>query len=186
MVDSGRHAHAFFDAIWASVAAGKTWTGSITNRRKDGTLLEVEAVISGVRDRAGHLMTYMQTDRDVTRERALESALERDARERETIEAALGQIDPADTPEAIAATACAEIVRLQQIDSAWAIGLGSDHGRILAAAGRIGLVLAAGNPLPEDRARHLRERASTGPWAAAWKARPDDGAYGQVPTVSSG
>jgi PAS domain S-box-containing protein len=148
MVDSGRHAHAFFDAIWASVAAGKTWTGSIVNRRKDGTLLEVETVISGIRDRAGHLMTYMQTDRDVTRERALESALARDARERETIEAALGQIDPADTPEAIAATACAEIVRLQEIDSAWAIGLGSDQGGSSPRRDASDLCSRQGTPYP--------------------------------------
>ncbi len=180
IVASGRHESAFFDAIWASVALGKTWTGSLVNRRKDGTLLEVEAVISGIRDAAGRLISYMQTDRDVTRERALESALERDARERETIEAALAQIDPADAPEAIAAAACAEIVRLPEIDSAWAIGLGGDHGQILAAAGRIEPVLVAGNLVPDARARHLRERALTGPWAEAWQARPEYGDYGQA------
>ena len=180
IVDSGRQEHAYFDAIWTSVAAGRTWTGSIVNRRKDGTLLEVEAVISGIRDAGGGLIRYMQTDRDVTRERRLENALARDARERETIEAALTQIDPADTPEAIAATACAEIVRLQEIDSAWAIGLWGDIGRILAAAGRMEPVLAAGNLVPEARARHLLQRASTGPWAEAWEARPEDGAYGRA------
>jgi PAS domain S-box-containing protein len=180
IVDSGRQEQAFFDAIWASVAAGRTWTGVIVNRRRDGTPIEVEAVISGIRDSEGRLMSYMQTDRDVTRERALETALERDARERETIEAALAQIDRADTPESIAASACAEIVRLQAIDSAWAVGLWSDHGRILAAAGRIGAVLAAGNPVPGARARYLLERASTGPWAEAWQERPEDGAYGEA------
>ena len=137
-------------------------------------------MISGIRDAGGRLIRYMQTDRDVTRERRLENALARDARERETIEAALTQIDPADTPEAIAATACAEIVRLQEIDSAWAIGLWGDIGRILAAAGRLGPVLAAGNLVPDDRARRLLTRASTGPWAEAWEANPEDGAYGRA------
>jgi PAS domain S-box-containing protein len=184
IVDSGHHEPAFFTKLWASVMSGKTWTGSIVNRRKDGTLVEVEATISGIRDAAGRLVSFMQTDRDVTRERALESALARDARERETIEAALVQIDPADTPEAVAAAACAEIVRLPEIDSAWAIGLWGDHGRILAAAGRMGLVLAAGNLLPNARTRHLRERASTGPWAEAWQDRPEDGAYGQAISTS--
>ncbi len=184
ILNSGRQERAFFDEIWASVVAGKTWTGSIVNRRKDGTLVEVEAVISGIRDAAGRLVNYMQTDRDVTRERILESALARDARERETIEAALAQIDPADQPEVIAATACAEIVRLPGIDSAWAIGLWGNHGRVLAAAGRIGLVLAAGTAVPDVRARHLRERASTGPWVEAWQARPDDGAFGDAITTT--
>ncbi len=178
IVNSGLQEKAFFDAIWAAVASGKTWSGQIVNRRKDGSLIELEAVISGIRDAAGRLVSYMQTDRDVTRERALESALERDARERETIEAALAQIDPADAPEVIAATACAEMARLPEIDSAWAIGLWGDQGRVLAAAGRIGQVLAAGSLVPAARARHLLERASTGPWAEAWQTRAEDGVYG--------
>jgi PAS domain S-box-containing protein len=184
IVDSGRQEPAFFTELLASVASGRTWSGSIVNRRKDGTLLEVESVISGICDAGGRFIGYMQTDRDVTRERQLESELERYARERETIEAALAQIDPADTPEAIAATACAEIVRLPEIDSAWAIGIGADHGRILAAAGRVAHVLAPGNLVPGTRARHLRERAATGPWSETWQARPGDGAYGQAITAS--
>ncbi len=183
IVNSGRHEPAFFDAIWASVAAGKTWSGSIVNRRKDGTLLELEAVISGIRDADGRLVSYMQTDRDVTRERALENALAREARERETIEAALGQIDPADTPEAIAATACAEIVRLPEVDSAWAIGLWGNHGRILAAAGRIGRALAAGSSFPAPGPA-IRERALTGPWAEVWQTRPEEGSYGEAISAS--
>ena len=184
ILHSGRQDHAFFDAIWASVAAGNTWTGSIVNRRKDASLIEVDSVVSGIRDASGRLIAYMQTDRDVTRERALESALKRDAREREMIEASLARIDPADTPEAIASAACAELVRLPDIDSAWAIGVGPDHGRILAAAGSVGSVTEAGILVPEDRAHHLRERAATGPWTETWQARPEDGAYGQALSAS--
>jgi PAS domain S-box-containing protein len=184
ILHSGRHEHAYFDAIWASVAAGRTWTGSIVNRRRDGSLIEVDSVISGIRDASGRLVAYMQTDRDVTRERALESVLERDAREREMIEASLARIDPADTPEAIAAAACAELVRLPDIDSAWAIGVGADHGRILAAAGHVGSVVAAGTLVPEAWAHPLRERSATGPWSETWQVRPEDGAYGQAISAS--
>ena len=82
LVDSGRHPASFFTEVWATAAAGRTWQGSIINRRMDGTEFEVAAVISGIRDASGRIISYMQTDRDVTRERALESALEREARER--------------------------------------------------------------------------------------------------------
>ena len=180
ITDSGHHEPSFFTELWASVAAGRTWTGSLINRRKDGTLIEVEAVISGIRDTAGQVTSYIQTDRDVTRERALEGALERDARERETIEAALERIDPEGTPEAIAAAACAEIVGLPEVDSAWAIGLGSDYGRILAEAGLVARVLRAGTSIPDARADYLRERAARGPWAEAWRARPEDGTHGET------
>jgi len=166
--------------VWATVSAGRVWTGSIVNRRKDGVLVEVESVITPVHDPAGEITSYVQTDRDVTRERELESALERDARERETIEAALERIDPEGTPEAIAAAACHEILRLAGIDSAWAVGLGSDHGRLLAETGPVGRVLRAGEPIPDARADYLRERATRGPWSEAWRARPEDGAYGET------
>ncbi len=75
VMDSGRHEPAFFAEIRASVASGKTWTGSIVNRRKDGTSVEVEAVISAIRDASGQVVSYLQTDRDVTRERTLEAQL---------------------------------------------------------------------------------------------------------------
>ncbi len=180
VLKSHRHDPAFFADLWATIGSGRTWSGSFINRRRDGTLSEVESVISPIRNATGRLTGYIQTDRDVTRERELETALERNARERQTIEAALERIDPAGTLEEIAGAACAEILRLEGIDSAWVIGLGADHGRILAAAGRIGLVLAAGTPLPDTRARYLRERASGGPWAEAWRTQPEDGAYDEL------
>ncbi len=178
IVDSGRQERAAFDEIWTSVASGKTWSGLIVNRRKDGTLIEVEAVISAIRDDAGRLLSYMQTDRDVTRERELEGVLERVARERTAIEAALAQINPADTPEVIAATACDEIVQLPAVDSAWAIGIGPAHGRVLGVAGRVARTLVVGDLVPSARAGQLRERAATGPWFETWQVRPEDGDYG--------
>ncbi len=182
--ESGRDELALLAEIQAVVVSGGTWSGPLINRRRDGTLLEVESVISGIRDAAGRIIGYLHTDRDVTRERALEHALERDAVERGMIEASLARIDPGDTPEAIAATACEELVRLPDIDSAWVIGVGPHHGRILAAAGRVGRLLAAGTLVPAARADQLRERAATGPWSETWQARPEDGAYGQALSAS--
>jgi PAS domain S-box-containing protein len=76
ILDSGRHEPAFWSELWASVRAGRTWSGSIVNRRKDGTLIEVEKVVSALRDADGRLTGFVQSDRDVTRERALEAQLE--------------------------------------------------------------------------------------------------------------
>ncbi len=177
---SGRYEPVFWTNLWASVASGVPWTGVIVNKCADGSLVEVDTVIAVLRDPAGRITNYVQTDRDVTRERALESALERDARERETIEAALTRIDPEGTPEAIAGHACAEIIGLEGIESAWAIGLGADGGRILAEMGLVGETLHAGIPIPDARAAYLRERAARGPWAEAWRARPEDGTYGEM------
>ncbi|MEO5919393.1 MAG: EAL domain-containing protein, partial [Candidatus Limnocylindrales bacterium] len=172
IVDSGRHTSVFFDETFAGVAAGEIWTGTIVNRRKDGSLLEVEAAISPAVDRHGKLTGWVQTDRDVTRERALEGTIERGARERETIEAALERIDPSSSTETIAAVACAVILELEGIDSALVTELGPDRGLILASEGQAATALAPGEALPPERARYLLERATVGPWVEAWQVDP--------------
>lgn len=176
-VDSGRHDPAFFEDIWSTAAAGRTWTGAIVNRRKDGTLFEVDAVISGIKDASGRLIGYMQTDRDVTRERALESALERDARERESIETALGRIDSSEPPETIAAAACAEIVRFSDVETAFVLVLEPTEAWVLAHVGTGSENAPTGTSLPASRLAYLRERAAGGPWVEAWRFRPDEYAY---------
>jgi PAS domain S-box-containing protein len=178
IVDSGRHDPSFFDDVWTTAASGRTWTGSVINKRKDGSVFEVEAVISGMYDPNGQLIGYMQTDRDVTRERALESALERDARERESIESALARIDPASPPEEIANAACLEIVGLSDVESAFVIILEPDHAWVLATEGRNAEILPAGSSLSDARLRTLRDRALGGPWVEAWQAIPEDGEIG--------
>jgi PAS domain S-box-containing protein len=178
IVDSGRHDPAYFDEVWTTAASGRTWTGSVINKRKDGSVFEVEAVISGIYDPTGNLIGYMQTDRDVTRERALESALERDARERESIESAIARIDPGATPEEIAGAACTGIVGLSNIESAFVAILEADHGRVLATVGRSAESIPAGSPVPASLRERLRERARGGPWVEAWRSRPEDGEIG--------
>ena len=172
LLDSGTQRASFWTAVWATVASGVTWRGPVTNRRKDGSLVELESVISGIRDGTGLVTSFVQTDRDVTRERELEGALARDAREREAIEAAIGRIDPEGTPEAITGAACAEIVRLAGVDSAWVIALGS--GRIIADAGRLVGVIKVGDSIPDARVRRLAERAVAGPWAEIWPHPTED------------
>ena len=75
ILDSGRHETSFWDELFATVLAGQTWSGHIVNQRKDGTLVEVEKVISAIRDADGRITGVVQSDRDVTRERALEAQL---------------------------------------------------------------------------------------------------------------
>ena len=184
ILDSGHHRTAFFDAIWAAVATGATWAGTIVNRRKDGTFIEVEAVVSGIRDASNRLVSYMQTDRDVTHERALERAQEREVRERETISAALARIDPEAAGETIAAEACAVINGLLGVDSTMALALDDVTGIVLAAVGRLTPVFAPGTPVAADRVAYLRERGSGGPWAEEWRPDRDAGRWTEAITAA--
>lgn len=177
IIDSGTHGPAFFAEVWTTAAAGRTWTGSVINRRKDGSVFEVEAVISGIYDASGQLLGYMQTDRDVTRERALESALERDARERESIETALGRIDSSAPPEVIAATACAEIIKFSDVETAFVLVLEPNEGWVLAHVGPGSENVPTGATLPASRLEYLRDRAAGGPWVEAWRPRPEEYAF---------
>ena len=172
LIDSHIHPPSFFSEIWTTARAGRTWTGPIVNLRKDGTSFEVEAVISGIKDANGRVIGYMQTDRDVTRERALESAIERDARERQTIESALATIDSSGTPEEIATSACAEIVASTNVGTAFVLILEPDQGWVLANVGTGADNIPRGLPIPRPRLEYLRERARGGPWVESRRPPP--------------
>ncbi len=185
ILSSGRHETTYFDAIWASVAKGNTWAGTITNRCKDGTLVEVESVISGIRYGPGAVQGYVQTDRDVTRERALEGELTRRARERDLIEAAVRRIHPDASPESIAEVACAELVKLPAVESAFVLALDKDdHGRVLSVAGKVAAAFAVTRVIPARRVRYLSDRASHGVWTEDWRPRAEDGVYGERLTAT--
>jgi len=73
MLKSGVQDDAFYRALWATLAAGKTWAGRLVNRKKDGTLFTEEASISPVRNAAGVTTSYVGVKRDITAALALEA-----------------------------------------------------------------------------------------------------------------
>ncbi len=75
LLKSGRQAEGFYRGLWDTITRGQTWSGTVTNRRKDGTLYRQEAVISPVRDSDGQIVNYVNVGRDVTRIVELEEEL---------------------------------------------------------------------------------------------------------------
>ncbi|MGD9611602.1 MAG: PAS domain S-box protein [Kiritimatiellia bacterium] len=75
LLHSGQQNAAFYQAMWATLASGKTWRGRIVNRRKDGTLYTEDALISPVTDAAGQTINYVAVKRDVTEELRLAAQL---------------------------------------------------------------------------------------------------------------
>lgn len=75
MLQSGKHDEAFYSSLWETISKGNIWKGHFTNRRKDGTIYEEEAVISPVKDGQGNIIHYVSVKRDVTQEMALEGQL---------------------------------------------------------------------------------------------------------------
>ena len=75
LLKSGRHDRAFYSDMWATIVAGRTWTGTIVNRRKDGDLYEAAVTISPCTGPDGRITSYVEVARDVTHVRALEAQL---------------------------------------------------------------------------------------------------------------
>ena len=66
---------AFYKGIRETLAGGEVWLGHVQERKKDGTLYDVEALVSPVRDEAGNIYNYVSIHRDITREVRLEREL---------------------------------------------------------------------------------------------------------------
>lgn len=144
----------------------------MTNRRKDGTFYQEEAVITPIRDGSGVITGYVAVKRDVTRERALEADGMAVARERAFILKTLQSLPTGLSPDGAGAAVCQQIVSMTGLTHAHLFLFGDD-GR----AQPIGLATADGrtidpSPLPIARSLHLRERAALGPWIEDWFARP--------------
>jgi len=65
MLKSGRHDESFYRNMWGTLVAGKTWSGCITNRRKDGSLYREQATISPVTDESGRIVNYVAVKREL-------------------------------------------------------------------------------------------------------------------------
>jgi PAS domain S-box-containing protein len=72
---SGKHDPAFYQNLWATILAGRTWRGEIINRRKDGSLYNEEASITPVRDEKGETTHFIAVKQDITERKRAEEAL---------------------------------------------------------------------------------------------------------------
>lgn len=74
----------FYQEMWQTLTAGRTWRGQLINKRKDGTLFTEVAAISPVRDADGGIVQFVAVKRDITQQL-------RDQQEREALQSQLLQ-----------------------------------------------------------------------------------------------
>jgi diguanylate cyclase (GGDEF)-like protein/PAS domain S-box-containing protein len=74
---SGKHDQSFYASLWQTITRGETWSGTIVNRRKDGSLYPEEQTIAPVLDDSGQTTHYIAIKQDVSARRAAEEALAR-------------------------------------------------------------------------------------------------------------
>lgn len=75
ILKSGMHDRAFYEALWSQVTRGETWTGTIVNRRKDGSHYDEDQTIAPVRDDSGEVSHFIAIKQDVSERRRNEEAL---------------------------------------------------------------------------------------------------------------
>ena len=75
MLKSGQHQGDFYANLWGTISRGETWSGTIVNRRRDGTLYHEEQTIAPVVDEQGVISHFIAIKQDVTARRRNEEAL---------------------------------------------------------------------------------------------------------------
>ena len=75
ILKSDTHDTAFYEELWKAIKGGVVWTGRITSRRKDGDLIQEDAVISPFLNSSGELTGFIALKRNVTEEVRLEAQL---------------------------------------------------------------------------------------------------------------
>ncbi|TPW19597.1 MAG: multi-sensor hybrid histidine kinase, partial [Elusimicrobia bacterium] len=73
---SGVHPAEFYEKLWRAISSGRTWTGRLVNKRKDGSFFEEDASIAPVKDERGAITNYVAVKKDVTKELSLETQLQ--------------------------------------------------------------------------------------------------------------
>ena len=72
---SEKHDEDFYANMWATIKAGKIWSGRFINRKKDGTEYDEDCTISPVYDKSGKLTNFIAVKHDVTQKLALQEQL---------------------------------------------------------------------------------------------------------------
>jgi PAS domain S-box-containing protein len=81
ILKSGAQKPAFYEELWATISSGKTWTGRLANKRKDGRTYTAEASISPILNgESGNIVNYVAVKRDITRELEIENRLSQSQR----------------------------------------------------------------------------------------------------------
>ncbi|OGS92315.1 MAG: hypothetical protein A2061_08080 [Gallionellales bacterium GWA2_59_43] len=75
LLNSGHQDNAFYEKLWGTILAGKTWHGELINRRKDGSLYHDETSITPVRDRDQRITHFVAVKQDVSARKKQEEHL---------------------------------------------------------------------------------------------------------------
>ncbi len=71
ILKSGRQRKEFYEELWRTILSGKSWSGRLENRRKNGTIFVEQSTISPIFNQDSEIEYFVAVKRDITREIAL-------------------------------------------------------------------------------------------------------------------
>jgi len=66
IINSGNHPKAYFEKMWKTITSGKTWSGIIENKTKNGQHYFVQTIITPIFDSQNKIENYISIRTDVT------------------------------------------------------------------------------------------------------------------------
>ena len=173
-----------YQAMWATLGAGKAWQGTFHNRRKDGTLFWESAQISPVYDQSGRLSHYLGIKENITDRKRMQDSLNENERilrtAIEALDEAFALYDPQDRLvfcnekyKAIYATSADQIVPGASFEHI--VRTGAQRGQYLDALGRIDEWVAERMAAHHNSNIMLDQRLDSGRWVRALERRTADG-----------
>jgi len=111
LVRSGIQTSRFYETLWDTIRAGRTFHSTLTNRTRDGRLYEHEQTITPIVDASGTITHYVAIGRDVTNRRRDHAARTEYQLEREAMRVAALLHDEAGQFLALAHIALADLTR---------------------------------------------------------------------------
>lgn len=122
---SGKHDDDFYSELWGEITSGSVWEGELTNQRKSGELLWIDATIAPITE-DGDVDRYVAIERDITDRKEREMRIE-NQNERLTVlnntNVVLRDINrelvAASTREEIEAAVCEQFASSELFDVAW-------------------------------------------------------------------
>jgi PAS domain S-box-containing protein len=66
IMKSGHHTREFYDEMWQTILSGRTWSGEVVNRRKDGSNYDAVVTVQSISDENGQVINLVGVQHDIS------------------------------------------------------------------------------------------------------------------------
>ena len=86
ILKSGEHARDFYEQMWGAILSGQVWRSDVTNRRKDGSLFQVEQTVTPFSGYNSRVTNFVAIQQDISQRKQAEVDKQNHIRELEALQ----------------------------------------------------------------------------------------------------